>query len=97
MTSVTAAVVQLSHSLAAIGVSLLNAVLAVLHAVLALGEQLLTSVLQLVQACVQFSGQLFQGIFGLVVANFFAILILAGVYYWYTSRQRGRGVVKKHS
>ncbi|KZT06765.1 uncharacterized protein LAESUDRAFT_636580, partial [Laetiporus sulphureus 93-53] len=89
--SLTAALTDLMHALAAIGTSLLNSALAVLQFFLALGQELLNGVLQLVHAVVGFGIDLFQTIFGFFTTHFIftALLLIGGVYYWYTVRGGG--------
>ncbi|KAI0768515.1 hypothetical protein BD413DRAFT_126975 [Trametes elegans] len=89
MSSVTSAIGNLLQSLAAIGASLLNSAFAVIQAIVALIQEVVGSALQLVQAVVAFAADLFQGALGFVAANFFAILLVGGVYYWYTHRAGG--------
>ncbi|KAI0670130.1 hypothetical protein C8Q78DRAFT_1080027 [Trametes maxima] len=87
MASVSSAVGNLLESLAAIGASLLNSAFAVIQAIVALIQELLGSILQLAQSLLAFAANLFQGVMGFVVANFFAVAVIGGLYYWYTSRQ----------
>ncbi|KAI8995341.1 hypothetical protein BD414DRAFT_479257 [Trametes punicea] len=89
MSSVSSAIGNLVQSLAAIGASLLNSVFAVIQAIFALVQDLVASVLQLAQAFISFAAGLFQGVVGFVAANFFAVILVGGLYYWYTHRQGG--------
>ncbi|EIW64897.1 uncharacterized protein TRAVEDRAFT_110233 [Trametes versicolor FP-101664 SS1] len=84
--SVSSALGDLLQSLAAIGASLLNSVFAVFQALLALIQELVGSVLQLAQTLFAFAANLLQGAVGFVVANFFAVALVGGGYYWYTHR-----------
>ncbi|KAI0662600.1 hypothetical protein C8Q70DRAFT_1051225 [Cubamyces menziesii] len=95
MSSVSSAVGNLIQALAGIGTSLLNSVLAVIQAIFALVQDFVGSLLQLVQAFVAFTADLFQGVVGFVAANFFGILLIGGVYYWYTHRRGGRSASQK--
>ncbi|KAI0374402.1 hypothetical protein BV20DRAFT_977090 [Pilatotrama ljubarskyi] len=93
--SASSAVGNLIQALAAIGASLLNSVFAVIQAIFALVQELVSSVLQLLQTLVAFTADLFQGVVGFVAANFFAILLVGGLYYWYTHRQGGTATRKR--
>ncbi|KAI0359169.1 hypothetical protein OH77DRAFT_1141295 [Trametes cingulata] len=93
--SVSSAVGNLIQALAAIGASLLNSVFAVIQAIFALVQELASSVLQLVQTLIAFAADLFQGVVGFVAANFFAVLLVGGLYYWYTHRQGGSTASRK--
>jgi len=87
MPSIQAAFIDFIHALGSIGNALLGSVLAVFQASLALGQELFTAVFSLFNAFVQLFVGVTQTAVGFVFANFFAILIIGGVYYWYTNRQ----------
>ncbi|KAJ8586825.1 hypothetical protein M405DRAFT_771145 [Rhizopogon salebrosus TDB-379] len=91
MSSIIAALTNFGQSLAGIGVSSLHSVLAVFQAVFALAQNTVENILKLGQSITTLVMQLFQGVFGLIVANFFAILVIGGAFYLYTLRQQGRG------
>ncbi|KAH9921969.1 uncharacterized protein BXZ73DRAFT_104227 [Epithele typhae] len=85
--SVSSAVGKLLQSCTAIGGNLLNSIIAIFQAFLALFQEVIGSVLHLVQALVAFAAEVFQGALGFVMANFFGLLVIGGVYYWYTHRE----------
>jgi len=91
MSSIIAALINFGQSMAGIGVSSLHSVLAVFQAVFALAQNTIENILKLGQSITTLVLQLFQGVFGIVVANFAAILVVGGVYYLYMLRQQGRG------
>jgi len=96
-TTLISAFVNFFQSLTGIGISLFNSMLAVFQAILALFQQLIQNVIELFQAFVKLGLEVFQGMFGLVTANFFALAVVGGGYYWYTrsqGHQGGRGVRK---
>ncbi|KAL4243188.1 hypothetical protein ABKN59_001002 [Abortiporus biennis] len=92
MPSVQASFYDFSQSVAKILGALLNSLFAVFHAMLALGQQTVAGMFQLGHAIMRLATDLTQGVVGFVFANFFALLIIGGGYYWYTTRQNtGKG------
>ncbi|KAI0936064.1 hypothetical protein AcV5_004300 [Taiwanofungus camphoratus] len=89
MSSLSSAVANLLSALTSIAANLANSVLAVLQAILALAQHFVGGLLQLAKAFVDFGTSLFQGVLGFVAANFVAILLVGGAYYWYTNYYRG--------
>ncbi|TBU35017.1 hypothetical protein BD311DRAFT_681325 [Dichomitus squalens] len=89
--SLGSAVANLLSSLTAIGASLINSIIAVFQAICALFQDVAVSILQLAQALVAFAAGLFEGVLGFVAANFLAILVVGGIYYWYTRSRTTKG------
>ncbi|KAJ2991020.1 hypothetical protein NUW54_g8309 [Trametes sanguinea] len=59
------------------------------------GEEPDVCIVELVQAFVSFAAGLFQGVVGFVAANFFAVVLVGGLYYWWTHRQGGNASHKR--
>jgi hypothetical protein len=94
-TSLTSAFASFFQSLTGIGISLSMAILAVFQAILSLFQKLLQSVIELFQAFIKLGLGVFQGMFGFVTANFLALAVIGGGYYWYTTSQGRRGRVAR--
>ncbi|TFK57449.1 hypothetical protein OE88DRAFT_1803992 [Heliocybe sulcata] len=91
MPSVTGSIADFFSSLVGIFSNLISSILAVFQSIFALGEGLVGDVLQIGQSLLKLVTDLSGSLVGFVAANFFAILAVGGVYYWYTNvYQRGR-------
>ncbi|KAH8100534.1 hypothetical protein BXZ70DRAFT_155942 [Cristinia sonorae] len=89
MPSVEAAFSDFFKAITAIVSALINSVLSVFHAFFALGQEVLGSVLHLFHALFSLVTDLTSSMVGFVIANFFAIVLIGGVAYWYTQRSPG--------
>ncbi|THH08686.1 hypothetical protein EW146_g8914 [Bondarzewia mesenterica] len=61
-------------------------------AIVTFAETFVSSLVQLVGSVVELGLDMFRGVLGFVLANFFAIAVLAGVYYFWSARKQGRAI-----
>ncbi|KAG7099470.1 hypothetical protein E1B28_001319 [Marasmius oreades] len=92
--TITSALSEFITALTNVAAGLVNSLLAVFGAILALGTNTAKAVLQFAQSVLKLGTDLCQGVVGFVAANFFVLVVLGGVYYWYTNQNQRRGKVK---
>ncbi|KIM48416.1 hypothetical protein M413DRAFT_22913 [Hebeloma cylindrosporum] len=92
MSSVTNAMSAFVSSIIGVFVSLFNLIFAVFHAIFASAADMLSSVFAVGRHFVLAVLQLFQGMVGFITGNLLGIVLIVGLYYLYTVRNRRRGV-----
>ncbi|KAF7339653.1 hypothetical protein MSAN_02180200 [Mycena sanguinolenta] len=84
--TIASALSDFLNAVSAVFFSLVNSVLAFFQAIAVLGKDIFASAINLVQSFVALALGLLQGVYGFIAANFLAVIVLGGGYYWYTQR-----------
>jgi len=88
--TISSAVSEFINAITSIVGGLFNSLMAVFQAILAFFMNILSGAIQLVQSFLKLGIDMCQGVVGFVAANFVAIAVLGGAYYFYTNSQRGQ-------
>ncbi|KAF9073771.1 hypothetical protein BDP27DRAFT_1416855 [Rhodocollybia butyracea] len=98
--SISSAVSEFVTALTNIFAGLFNSLMAVFQAILAFFMNIFGSAIQLFQSMLKLGIDMCQGVIGFVAANFVALAVLGGAYYWYTNsqgqRRGGTGKLRKN-
>ncbi|KAJ6519605.1 hypothetical protein C8R45DRAFT_27825 [Mycena sanguinolenta] len=86
MATIASSFADFLNAISAVVLSLINSVLAFFQAIAVLGKDIIGSGINLVQSFVALALGLLQGVYGFIAANFLAVIVLGGGYYWYTHR-----------
>ncbi|KAL0950869.1 hypothetical protein HGRIS_007628 [Hohenbuehelia grisea] len=90
--SVTSSISEFIQGIFGIFASVFNSILAVFTAILALGQDIIGGFLQVVQNIIKMAVDLFSGALGFVMGNIITLIVLAGAYWLYTTRQQNSSV-----
>ncbi|KAE9410792.1 hypothetical protein BT96DRAFT_912245 [Gymnopus androsaceus JB14] len=88
--TLSSAVSEFVNALSSIIAGLFNSLMAVFQAIIAFFMSIFTSTIQLFQSFLKLGIDVCQGVVGFVAANFLAIAVLGGAYYFYTNSQSQR-------
>ncbi|KAJ3751567.1 hypothetical protein EV360DRAFT_56688 [Lentinula raphanica] len=86
--TISSAFSEFVNALTSICAGLFNSLMAVFQAIIAFFMNVLGSAVQLFQSILKLGIDMCQGLVGFVTANFLALAMIGGVYYWYTNSQR---------